>query len=148
MSAQSLLIILLVGGIAGWLAGMIVRGTGFGVVADIALGIVGAFIGSWLLPRFHIHIGSGFVNEIVIAPIGALVLLLILGLFARHGGGGGAFLTPPSYAVFLISVVIAVVAFLIHYGGVRIPLPSSVRVFDVLSVAYVVLLIGVLFRGL
>jgi uncharacterized membrane protein YeaQ/YmgE (transglycosylase-associated protein family) len=47
LSAESLLIILLVGAIAGWIAGLIVQGTGFGLVADIALGIVGAFIGSW-----------------------------------------------------------------------------------------------------
>lgn len=152
MSAQSLLIILLVGGIAGWLAGMIVRGTGFGLVADIALGIVGAFVGTWLLPRLHIHIGSGIVAEIIVATIGALILLLILGLFARRGigggGGGGFFLTPPSYLTFLISIVLAIVALLIHYAGVRIPLPRSVNVFDVFSLGYVVLLAGVLFRGL
>ena len=57
MSGQSLLIILLIGLVAGWLAGQIVRGTGFGLIADIAIGIVGAFIGSWLLPRLGIHLG-------------------------------------------------------------------------------------------
>ena len=51
MSGQELLIILLVGLIAGWLAGQIVRGTGYGLIADIAIGIVGALIGAWLLPR-------------------------------------------------------------------------------------------------
>jgi uncharacterized membrane protein YeaQ/YmgE (transglycosylase-associated protein family) len=53
MSGQELLIILLVGLIAGWLAGQIVRGTGYGFIADIAIGIVGALIGSWLLPHGH-----------------------------------------------------------------------------------------------
>ena len=86
MSAESLLIILLVGGIAGWLAAYIVHGTGFGLVADIALGIVGAFIGNWLLPRLGLHLGGGFVAEIIIATIGALTLLIILGLFQRSGG--------------------------------------------------------------
>ena len=57
MSAESLLIILLVGLVAGWLAGQIVQGTGLGLVADIAIGVVGAFIGSWLLPRLGIHLG-------------------------------------------------------------------------------------------
>ena len=51
MSGQELLIILLVGLVAGWLAGQIVRGTGYGLIADIAIGIVGALIGAWLLPQ-------------------------------------------------------------------------------------------------
>lgn len=58
MSGQTLIIILLVGLIAGWLAGQIVQGTGFGLIADIAIGIVGALIGAWLLPHLHIHLGN------------------------------------------------------------------------------------------
>jgi uncharacterized membrane protein YeaQ/YmgE (transglycosylase-associated protein family) len=54
-----------VGLIAGWLAGQVVKGTGFGLVADIAIGIVGALIGSWLLPRLGIHLGSGIVPAII-----------------------------------------------------------------------------------
>ena len=78
MSAETLLIILLVGLVAGWLAGQIVQGTGFGLIADIAIGIVGAFIGSWLLPRLGIHLGSGIVPAIISATVGALLLLVIL----------------------------------------------------------------------
>jgi uncharacterized membrane protein YeaQ/YmgE (transglycosylase-associated protein family) len=85
MSAQELLIILLVGAIAGWLAGMIVQGTGFGLIADICIGIVGALIGSWLLPALNIHIGSGIVAAIIVATIGALVLLAILRLIYGRG---------------------------------------------------------------
>ena len=66
-----LLVILLVGLIAGWLAGEIVAGGGFGLIGDIAIGIVGAFIGSWLLPHLGIHIGGGIVNMIIVATIGA-----------------------------------------------------------------------------
>src|SRR5580704_1895217 len=55
MSNESLLVILLVGLIAGWLAGKIVQGTGLGIVGDLIVGIVGAFIGSWLLPQLGIH---------------------------------------------------------------------------------------------
>jgi len=146
MSTESLLIILLVGGVAGWIAGLIVQGTGFGIVADIALGIVGAFVGSWLLPKLGIHFGSGLVSQIIVAVIGALVLLLVLGIFARHGGGGVA-LTPPSYPVFVISAILAIVAALIHYAGLRIP-TAGFRVFDIMAAAYVVLLIGVIFRRL
>jgi uncharacterized membrane protein YeaQ/YmgE (transglycosylase-associated protein family) len=85
MSGETLLIILLVGLIAGWLAGQIVRGTGFGLIADIAIGIVGALIGSWLLPHLGIHLGSGIVPAIIGATIGAIVLLLILRLAYRRG---------------------------------------------------------------
>jgi uncharacterized membrane protein YeaQ/YmgE (transglycosylase-associated protein family) len=85
MSGQTLVVILLVGLIAGWLAGQIVQGTGFGLVADIAIGVVGALIGAWLLPHLHIQLGSGLVAAIVSATIGALVLLLILRLIYRRG---------------------------------------------------------------
>jgi uncharacterized membrane protein YeaQ/YmgE (transglycosylase-associated protein family) len=62
-----------------------VKGTGFGPVADIAIGIVGALIGSWLLPRLGIHLGSGIVPAIIGATIGAIILLLILRLVYRRG---------------------------------------------------------------
>ncbi len=87
MSAESLLIILVVGIIAGWLAGQIVRGTGFGLVGDLIIGTVGAFIGSWLLPQLGIHLGAGMVSAIINATIGALILLVIIKLV--RGGGGG-----------------------------------------------------------
>ena len=84
MSGQSLLIILFIGLVAGWLAGQIVQGTGFGLIADIAIGIVGAFIGSWLLPHLGIHLGSGIVPAIIGATVGALVLLIVLRLVYRR----------------------------------------------------------------
>jgi uncharacterized membrane protein YeaQ/YmgE (transglycosylase-associated protein family) len=86
MSSESLLIILLVGLVAGWLAGQIVQGTGFGIVGDLLIGIVGAFIGSWVLPRLGIHLGSGMIAAIVNATVGALILLLLIRLV--RGGGG------------------------------------------------------------
>jgi uncharacterized membrane protein YeaQ/YmgE (transglycosylase-associated protein family) len=85
MSGQELLIILLVGLIAGWLAGQIVRGTGYGLIADIAIGIVGALIGAWLLPQLGIHLGSGIIAAIISATVGALLLLLILRLAYGRG---------------------------------------------------------------
>ena len=85
MSGQELLIILLVGLIAGWLAGQIMQGTGYGLIADIALGIVGALIGAWLLPQLGIHLGSGIVAAVISATIGALLLLLVLRLVYRGG---------------------------------------------------------------
>ena len=80
MSGQSLLIILVVGLVAGWLAGQIVRGTGFGIIGDLVIGIIGAFIGDWLMPQLGIHLGVGIVSEIIYSAIGAVVLLLIVRL--------------------------------------------------------------------
>ena len=84
-SDQGILVILLVGLVAGWLAGKIVRGAGFGIIGDIAIGIVGAFIAAWLLPKLHIALGTGLVREIINATLGAVVLLLIVRLVS--GGG-------------------------------------------------------------
>lgn len=80
ISIEGLVIILIIGLVAGWLAGLIVQGTGFGLVGDLIIGIVGAFLGSWLLPRLGIYLGTGIVAEIINAVIGAVVLLLILRL--------------------------------------------------------------------
>jgi uncharacterized membrane protein YeaQ/YmgE (transglycosylase-associated protein family) len=87
MSNESLLVILLVGIVAGWLAGKIVRGTGFGIIGDLLVGVVGAFIGNWLLPRVGIHVGTGVVSAIVNATVGAILLLLVVRLL---GGAGGS----------------------------------------------------------
>ncbi len=81
--ASSLIVLLLVGLVAGWLAGTIVRGAGFGIIADMAIGIVGAFFGTWLLGMFGIFIGGGLIAAIVNATIGAVVLLAIVGLIRR-----------------------------------------------------------------
>jgi uncharacterized membrane protein YeaQ/YmgE (transglycosylase-associated protein family) len=80
MSSESLLVILFVGLVAGWLAGQIVQGTGFGLIGDLIIGILGAFFGSWLLPQLGIHLGTGLISAIVNATIGAVLLLLIVRL--------------------------------------------------------------------
>jgi uncharacterized membrane protein YeaQ/YmgE (transglycosylase-associated protein family) len=85
MSAESLLIILLIGAIAGWLAGQIVQGTGFGLIGDIIIGVVGAFIASWLFPQLGIHLAAGIIGAIIAATIGAIVLLVIVRLVRRGG---------------------------------------------------------------
>ena len=85
LSTESLLIIVLVGLVAGWLAGQIVQGTGLGLVGDIVVGIIGAFIGDWLLPQLHIALGAGILAAILDATIGAIVLLVIIKLV--RGGG-------------------------------------------------------------
>jgi uncharacterized membrane protein YeaQ/YmgE (transglycosylase-associated protein family) len=84
MDAQTLIIWLVVGAVAGWLAGVIVRGFGFGVVGNIIVGIVGAFLAGWLLPQLGLNLGvTGIAGAILYALIGAIILLLIIGLIRR-----------------------------------------------------------------
>ena len=85
LSNESLVAIVFVGIVAGWLADLVMRG-GFGLIGDLIIGLVGAFIGDWLLPRLHIHLGVGIVASIVNAFVGAVLLLLILRLI--NGGWG------------------------------------------------------------
>jgi uncharacterized membrane protein YeaQ/YmgE (transglycosylase-associated protein family) len=83
MGLEGIIVWLLVGAIAGWLAGLIVSGGGFGLIGDIVVGIIGAFIAGLLLPRLGIAIGGGIVREIITAMIGAVILLLIFKLVRR-----------------------------------------------------------------
>jgi uncharacterized membrane protein YeaQ/YmgE (transglycosylase-associated protein family) len=89
LSNESLLVIVVVGIVAGWLAGRIVQGGGFGLIGDLIVGLVGAFIGDWLLPELNIHLGVGIVALIINALIGAIALLLILRLISGGMGGRG-----------------------------------------------------------
>ena len=83
MDIQSIIIWIIVGAIAGWLAGMVVKGGGFGLIGDIIVGIVGAIIAGWLLPAIGFPIAAGFVGAIIDAFIGAVILLLIIKLVKR-----------------------------------------------------------------
>jgi uncharacterized membrane protein YeaQ/YmgE (transglycosylase-associated protein family) len=85
LSGESLIVILFVGLVAGWLAGKIVRGAGFGIIGDIVIGVIGAFIARWLFPRLGIHLGFGLVSKIIYSAIGAIILLLVVRLV--RGGG-------------------------------------------------------------
>jgi uncharacterized membrane protein YeaQ/YmgE (transglycosylase-associated protein family) len=83
MDATSLIIMLVIGGVAGWLAGLVMRGGGFGLIGNIVVGIVGALVAGWLLPRLGIAIGGGMVAAIINAFIGACIVLFIVGLIKR-----------------------------------------------------------------
>ncbi|HWL31582.1 MAG TPA: GlsB/YeaQ/YmgE family stress response membrane protein [Xanthobacteraceae bacterium] len=83
MALEAIIVILIIGAVAGWLAGQLVRGMGFGLIGNIAVGIIGAFIAGWLLPRIGLNIGGGVVASIINATIGAVILLVILGLIKR-----------------------------------------------------------------
>lgn len=83
MTIESIIIWLVIGGVAGWLAGLIVKGYGLGLVGNIVVGIVGAFIAGWLLPRIGIVIGGGIIAAIINAVIGAVILLLVVGFIRK-----------------------------------------------------------------
>jgi uncharacterized membrane protein YeaQ/YmgE (transglycosylase-associated protein family) len=83
MGIESIIIFLIVGAIAGWLAGLIVSGYGFGLLGNIVIGIVGAFIAGFLLPRLGIGVGGGILWAIIHATIGAIILLLLIKVIKR-----------------------------------------------------------------
>jgi uncharacterized membrane protein YeaQ/YmgE (transglycosylase-associated protein family) len=77
---ESILVMLIVGAIAGWLAGLIVKGFGFGLLGNIVVGIVGAFVAGLVLPAIGLSIAGGIVDAIIYATIGAVILLFIIKL--------------------------------------------------------------------
>jgi len=83
MEPSGLIVLLLVGLVAGWLAGKLIDGTGFGLIGDLIVGIIGAFIGSWLLGALGIFIGMGIVGAIISATIGAVVLLIVIKMIKK-----------------------------------------------------------------
>ena len=83
MTAEAILIWLIIGAIAGFLAGVIVKGYGFGLVGNIVIGIVGAFLASLLLPRIGLFTGADIVGQIIAATIGAVILLVLVGVLRR-----------------------------------------------------------------
>ena len=83
MTLEALIIWLVIGAVAGWLAGQIVKGYGFGLVGNIVVGIIGAVIAGWLLPMIGVMIGGGIISAIIDAVIGAVILLVIIGFFKR-----------------------------------------------------------------
>src|SRR5262245_32165759 len=82
MTVTGLIIFLVIGAVAGWLAGLIMRGGGFGLVGNIIVGVIGALIGVWLFGVFGIAVG-GLIGSIIAAVVGAVILLAIIGLIKR-----------------------------------------------------------------
>jgi len=80
---MGILAALIVGAIAGWLAGQIVRGAGFGLIGNIVVGIIGALVAGWLLPQLGIFLASGLLGSILDATIGAVIVLVVLSLIKR-----------------------------------------------------------------
>jgi uncharacterized membrane protein YeaQ/YmgE (transglycosylase-associated protein family) len=80
---ESVIAWLVVGAIAGWLAGLVVKGGGFGLLGNIVIGIVGAVVAGWLLPQLGINLGTGIVRAIINAAIGGVIVLVIIALIRR-----------------------------------------------------------------
>jgi uncharacterized membrane protein YeaQ/YmgE (transglycosylase-associated protein family) len=83
MQVEALLILLLIGAAAGFLAGIIVKGYGFGVIGNIVVGIVGAVLGGWLLPQLGLFPGGNIIGQIISATIGAVILLTLISFVRR-----------------------------------------------------------------
>ena len=83
MGIESIIVWLIVGAIAGWLAGLIVKGGGFGLLGNIVIGIIGAVVAGWLLPQLGIRLGAGMVGEFINAARGGIIVLVILALIRR-----------------------------------------------------------------
>ncbi len=84
MNTESLLLTLIIGAVAGWLAGNIRRGYGFGLLGNIVVGILGAFIGGLISRETGLFLGSGLLGSILMAVLGALVMLFLIGLVRRN----------------------------------------------------------------
>ncbi|MGB3346082.1 MAG: GlsB/YeaQ/YmgE family stress response membrane protein [Candidatus Humimicrobiia bacterium] len=83
MDLTSLIIFILVGLIAGWLAGMIMKGKGFGLISNIIIGLIGGLLGGWIFKSLNWSIGTGVVSSIITSLIGAIILLVILSFFKK-----------------------------------------------------------------
>jgi len=88
MHTDSILVVLIIGALAGWLAGKITKGSGFGVIGNIVVGIVGAVIGTFLFGLLGVTAG-GFITSLVTATVGALVLLFIVNQLKRSSQASG-----------------------------------------------------------
>lgn len=83
MGIEALIIALVIGAIAGWLAGQVVEGGGFGLVGDIVVGIVGSLFASWAFPTLGWTLGGGVIGTILSAAIGAIIVLVIIKIIKR-----------------------------------------------------------------
>jgi uncharacterized membrane protein YeaQ/YmgE (transglycosylase-associated protein family) len=83
MGIESIIVWLIVGAIAGWLAGLVVEGAGFGLIGNIVIGIIGAVVAGWLLPQLGISLGGGVIAAIINSAIGGIIVLVILSLIRR-----------------------------------------------------------------
>ena len=83
METEQAIVFVVIGGVAGWLAGLIFKGGGFGLIGNIIVGLLGALLGGWLFGLLGISVGGDWVGPIVTATVGAVVLLAVIGLIKK-----------------------------------------------------------------
>lgn len=83
MEFNSILVMLLVGALAGWLSGRLMQGRGFGIIGNIIVGIVGAFLAGLIFPALGFSVGGSFLASLIHATLGSVILLFIIGLIKR-----------------------------------------------------------------
>ena len=83
MSAEQLVVLLIIGGVAGWLAGLILKTGGFGIIGNVIIGVIGAFLGGWLFGILGISVGGQWAGRLVTATVGAVVLVFLIGLVRK-----------------------------------------------------------------
>jgi uncharacterized membrane protein YeaQ/YmgE (transglycosylase-associated protein family) len=84
VNLEQTVIFLVIGGVAGWLAGMLFKGGGFGLIGNLVVGVLGALLGGWLFKVLKISVGGEWIGPIITATVGAIVLLALLGLVKRR----------------------------------------------------------------
>ena len=80
---MEILVALLIGGLAGWLGSVIYKGSGLGLLGNIVVGIIGSFVGYWLLGKLGISLGTGLLGAILTGAVGAIVILVLINLVTR-----------------------------------------------------------------
>jgi uncharacterized membrane protein YeaQ/YmgE (transglycosylase-associated protein family) len=80
---MEIIVTLLIGAAAGWLGSMIYKGSGLGIVGNIVVGIIGSFVGYWLLGKLGINLGTGWIGAILTGAVGAIIILILLNLIIK-----------------------------------------------------------------
>jgi len=149
MSLIELIVLLVIAAVVGLIAQSLTRYWRGGLLLAIVLGFVGALVGTWLsrrlgLPELLTVTVGGVSFPIVWAIIGAILLVGIVSLVSRGGGGRWWGVTPPARATLIVAVLLAVLSFLVTTGVLSI----SVSAYSLMAIAFLVLLLGNLIRGL
>jgi uncharacterized membrane protein YeaQ/YmgE (transglycosylase-associated protein family) len=77
---MEIVVILIIGAVAGWLGSTIYKGSGLGLIGNIVVGIVGSFVGYWALGKLGVNLGNGWIGAILTGAIGAIIILILLNL--------------------------------------------------------------------
>lgn len=81
---MEILVTIIIGAVAGWLGSTIYKGSGLGIIGNIVIGIIGSFVGYWILGELGISFGTGLISAILTGALGAIVILVVLNLFVRR----------------------------------------------------------------